>query len=75
MNCPKCGHCPDGDGWRNYCQKCDAPIRYRPPSFKERIGQARTSKVAMDAWVAAYQAGANGLDMWRAYAEWSDSIE
>lgn len=75
MNCRKCQHPIDAHGWPDICPKCEEPIRHKPPSFRERIGQSRTSKVAMDAWVAAYQAGANGLDMWRAYAEWSDSKE
>lgn len=65
----------DGDGWSNGCPKCDGRMATTPPTYRERIAQSRRSKVVMAAWVAAYQAGANGLDMWRAFAEWSEVDE
>lgn len=74
-SCPNCKTPTSRDGWEDRCLKCDQPLKYKPPTYKERVSTSRKSKLAMAAWVAAYQAGANGLDMWRAFAEWSEVDE
>lgn len=73
--CAKCKIPVSGNDWPDIRPKCETPVRYKPPTYRERVSNSRKSKLAMAAWVAAYQAGANGLDMWRAFAEWSEVDE